>query len=108
MSKEHYFEMCEMLGAEPVESEIPIEFEDFPYELQEIMTIYHKLKDEWNVVSGDYMGKSIQGILDIFKILKIPEDDYEFVFGMITLIDSKRMAVISERKAATAPASTPK
>ena len=30
MTKEQYFEMCEALGNEPAESEIPIEFDDFP------------------------------------------------------------------------------
>ena len=47
MTKEQYFEMCDMLGTEPDESEMPIEQEDFPYELQQAFQIYYLLRDVW-------------------------------------------------------------
>ena len=28
MTKEHYFEVCEAVGSQPIESEIPIEYDD--------------------------------------------------------------------------------
>ena len=39
MTREQYLEMCEMLGNEPVESEIPIEFEDLALEVQDALRI---------------------------------------------------------------------
>ena len=35
MTKEQYFEMCEMMGSEPVEDEIPVEFDDLYSEVGE-------------------------------------------------------------------------
>ena len=39
MTKEMYFEMCEALGNDPVESEIPVELDDFPLEIQELLNM---------------------------------------------------------------------
>lgn len=101
MSKETYFEMCEMLGSEPIDEEIPVEYEDLPEEAQQALSLYNKLRDDWNVVSGDYMGKNMSGILDIFEIMEIAKEDRKFMLELINLIDVKRQEVISERKANT-------
>ncbi len=45
MTKDRYFEMCEALGSKPIESQIPVEFEDLVHELQEILVIYNNLQD---------------------------------------------------------------
>lgn len=49
--------MCEQLGNEPIPSEIPVEYADFPYEVQEAMNIFSILPDVWDGMSGTYMGK---------------------------------------------------
>lgn len=90
MTKEAYFEMCEALGTEPIESEIPVEFEDIPLDLQVIFNIYAKLKDEWDSMNGIYLGKSYHGILDIFNILEVPKEDHRLTFDIIGLIDKHR------------------
>ena len=43
MTKEQYFEMCEMLGSQPVDSEIPVELDDFPVEVQQAFLVYKQL-----------------------------------------------------------------
>ena len=49
--------MCEQLGSEPIEEEIPADFDDFPYEVQEVIQIFSILPDVWEGFSGTYMGK---------------------------------------------------
>jgi len=49
--------MCEQLGTEPKDEEIPVGFEDFPYEVQEALQIFYILPDIWDGMSGTYMGK---------------------------------------------------
>ena len=44
MTKEAYFEMCEMLGSEPLESEIPLELDDFP-DLGHHILAYPRVRD---------------------------------------------------------------
>lgn len=104
MTKTAYFEMCEMLGAEPIESEIPTEYDDLLIDVQAALDIYHKLKDEWDVMNGNYLGKSYAGISDIFDILEVPKEDRKTLFNLIGLIDKHR----SEAIAANKPAKTAK
>ena len=57
MTKEQYLLMCEQLGSEPIAEEIPADFADFPYVIQETMQIFSILPDNWEGMSGTYMGK---------------------------------------------------
>jgi hypothetical protein len=98
MTRETYFEMCEALGSEPVEEDIPVEYSDFPIQAQEALSIYSKLRDEWDTINGNYLGKSYAGILDIFTILEVPVEDRRQVFDLINLIDTYRSKAISANK----------
>lgn len=103
MTKEAYFEMCEALGSEPLESEIPVEYEDLFVDVQEALGIYYKLKDEWDTMNGNYLGKSYAGILDIFTILGVSEEDRKTVFDLIGIIDTHRSKAIADAKANMKP-----
>lgn len=98
VTKEKYFEMCEALGSEPLEEEIPIEYEDLLLDVQEALDIYNKLRDEWDTMNGNYMGKNYSGIKDIFDILEVPVEDRKTVFNLIGMIDHHRSVAISESK----------
>lgn len=98
MTKEAYFEMCEMLGSEPIEDEIPIEFTDFPTELQEAFGLYQKLRDDWDGMSGSYMGKHLEGVRDLFLIQEVPVEDHKTMLELISLIDRHRSKSISDNK----------
>lgn len=101
MTKDAYFEMCEALGSEPVESEIPIEYDDFQYDVQEALGIYHKLRDEWDTLNGNYMGKSYAGIIDIFTILEVPVEDHKTMYNLIGIIDTHRSKAVADAKPKT-------
>lgn len=98
VTKETYFEMCEALGTEPVESEIPVELEDFPEEVQQAMLVYYKLRDDWDTMNGNYMGKSYQGLKDVLDILEIESADRKFVLDLIQVMDSARQRAIQAQK----------
>jgi hypothetical protein len=98
MTKSTYFEMCEALGTEPIEEEIPVDYEDLYIDVQQALNIYHKLKDEWDTMNGVYMGKNYSGIIDIFTILEVPVQDHKTMFELIGIIDSYRAKAISDNK----------
>ena len=98
MTKEAYFELCEAMGTEPLEEETPVDFEDFYIAVQEALVIYQKLKDEWDTMNGNYMGKSYAGIIDIFTILEVPVEDHRTLFTLIGIIDQHRSKAISDSK----------
>jgi len=101
MTKEQYFEMCEMLGTEPTESEIPVEFEDFPLEVQEALRIYNILQDNWDYMGGNYIGKNITGLRDILNIYEISKEDHRTIYELILLIDRLRAKQIQDSKPKT-------
>ncbi len=102
MTKDTYFEMCAMLGSEPIEEEIPIEQEDFPMEVQQAIGVYYRLRDEWDTMNGTYMGKSYVGLKDILDILEIPFEDRRWTLDWITIMDNVRAKSIRDSKPKTA------
>ena len=105
MSKDRYFEMCEALGNDPVESEIPIEFDDFPLEVQQAFNAYRMLRDEWDTMSGSYLGKSLIGIKDVLEATEIDPSEQKFIIMLIRIIDNVRSEEINNKKKTQEPAS---
>ena len=97
MTKEQYLEMCQMLGSEPSEEEIPVEFDDFPLEVQEAYLIYNIISDNWDTMSGTYLGKNMVGVKDIMEIYGI--EDARLTLQLINSIDSIRRTIINNKRA---------
>lgn len=104
MTKEQYFDMCEQLGSEPVESEIPVEFDDFPMEVQLALSIYRMLRDEWEYINGNYLGKNLNGIFELFEVYEIDRKDKKFYLELIHSIDSIRIDEMRNSKPTEKPA----
>lgn len=98
MTKETYFEMCEALGNEPIEEEIPVEIDDFPDEVQEAINVYYKLRDEWDTMNGVYMGKSYTGLSDILDILEIPLQDRKYMLEWVAVMDAARSKMLEAQR----------
>jgi hypothetical protein len=105
MTKDAYFEMCEALGNEPLESEIPVDFDDFPFEVQQAFNAYKMLRDEWDTMSGSYLGKSLIGIKDILEATEIDVSEHKLVIMLIRIIDNVRSEEINNKKKMQEPAS---
>ena len=98
MTKEQYFEMCEMLGNEPNDSEVPVEYDDLPLEVQDALRIYNTLQDNWDYMGGNYIGKNLQGIRDIFEMNDIEKVDHKSIYELIIQIDRIRAKQIHDSK----------
>jgi hypothetical protein len=98
MTKEQYYEMCEQLGTEPDESELPVEIEDFYPEVQLLLSIYGILRDEWEYVGGNYLGKNLNGILDLFDVYEIEAEDKRLYLQIIHILDNVRIEEIRQKQ----------
>jgi len=98
MTKAQYYEMCEMMGHEPVDEDVPVEVGDFPLEVQTAFEVYQVLQDCWEGMSGTYMGKSLTGLRDVFDIFEIENQDRKTVLELINLIDRERMATYEAKR----------
>lgn len=105
MTKEHYFEMCEALGSEPVESEIPVDMEDFPEEVQQAFQIYYLLKDIWDTMGGNYLGKDTSVLFQFFDLYDIEKPNRLLIVGLIQQMDYARSKLISQKQKSKEPSS---
>jgi hypothetical protein len=104
MTKQRYYEMCEMMGTEPSSDEIPVEYDDFPLEVQQAFSVYSLLRDEWEGFGGNYLGKNLGGLHEIFNYYEIDIADRKIMVQLIRTIDNIRIQHISKRKQQEQPA----
>jgi hypothetical protein len=104
MTKDTYFEMCEMLNQEPIESEIPIDPNDFPALVQETLTIYNLLEDRWDSMGGGYLGKNYSTVFNFFELYGIEPSETLLVLEFLQHIDAVRSNLVAEKLKAKSPA----
>ena len=63
--------LCEQLGQEPDPTKMPLELSDFPGEVQVAFFMFSLLPDQWEGMSGTYMGKYWDGIDYFFKLYEV-------------------------------------
>lgn len=98
MTKYQYFEMCEQLGTDPVEAEIPVEAEDLLVEVQEALTVYNYLQDNWDYMNGNYIGKNLTGFKDVLEIIGIEPEYYRSTYDIVMTVDRIRQRLISAKQ----------
>ena len=94
MTREKYFEIFDALGeGEPIEEEIPVEYPDLLYDVQEALNFYDKLRDEYDYMNGIYVGKNYAGLKDMLELAGVEPNDRLMMFDLIGIID--RNTIIS-------------
>lgn len=73
MDVEKYLRLCEQLGQEPDPTKMPLEYSEFPEEVQVAFFIFSLLADNWEGMSGSYLGKYWDGIEYYFKLYEVDE-----------------------------------
>jgi hypothetical protein len=104
MTKESYFEMCEMLGQEPIEDEIPVDINDLPFLVQQCMLMYGLLEDRWDSMGGGYLGKNFSTVFDLFKVYEIEDTESLLVLELLQHMDAVRSKIVAEKIKAKSPA----
>jgi hypothetical protein len=100
VSRDTYFEMCEMLGEEPNDDDIPLEMADFPDLIQQCFIIYRMLPDMWDTMNGLYLGKDYTIVFNLFKLYELEDVELTTVFGFLQHIDQVRSKSISDKQKA--------
>lgn len=97
MTKDMYFNMCESLGTEPVEDEIPPEMGDLSIQTQEALDIFDYLPDKWNDFSGSYVGKDLSSLFIIFDLLGTCDGDKLLIYRLLSIIISERISSVGDK-----------
>ena len=93
MTRERYLEMCEQLGKEPVESEIPPDWSDFPNEVHTVVNVFNMLGDRVIPDIG-YVGKVYTNLPIFLQINEI--ENTEFFLELLTWLDSRAVKTSQE------------
>jgi hypothetical protein len=104
MSKDAYFEMCEMLGQEPIDEEIPVEIGDFPDLVQQCFVVYQILPDSWDSMGGGYMGKDYTIVFNLLQVYGVTDpEEILLVLDFLQHMDGVRQKLIAEKIKAKSP-----
>ena len=93
MTRDRYLEMCEQMGKEPNENEIPPDWEDFPNTMQSAINIFNMLGDRVFPEIG-YVGKDYTNLTHYIDVYEI--EDKEFLMDTLHWLDSRAIKQSSE------------
>jgi hypothetical protein len=100
MTKDAYFEMCEMMGTEPDPDEIPIEFADLPDVVQQALEIYGFLPDRWEGMSATFLGKDYSIAFELFRTYEIVDNvEQRLLLRIMSVVDGIRSKIIQGKQA---------
>ena len=72
--------MCEQLGQEPDPSKMPLDLDDFPSEVQVAFFVYSFMSDNWEGMSGTYLGKNWDEFPNIISTFELENPKVIFFF----------------------------
>jgi hypothetical protein len=93
MTRERYFKMCEQLGQEPKEDEIPPDWEDFPEIAVQAVNTFSMLGDRIAPDIG-YIGKDFVNLNQYIEIYGI--EDKELFLEILTYLESRAIKTSQE------------
>jgi len=86
MTRERYLKMCEQLGKEPDEKEIPPDWEDFPTVVIDAMSVFSMLGDRIMADIG-FVGKDFTNLPLYMEIYAV--EDKELFLEILTFLESR-------------------
>ena len=78
--------MCEQMGWEPKEEDLPKNGSNLSLECQQALTVLQALPDIWEGMNGTWLGKDYSGLGTIMDIYEI--DDRRSVFELLKEAES--------------------
>ena len=99
---EKYLTVCEQLGQEPDPAKMPLDSTDFPVEVQVAFFMFSLLSDNWEGMSGSYMGKLWTDLDFLFDLYQVDDREVVFYFMKLyegTLISYRAQEAEKRRKA---------
>lgn len=97
MTKQSYYEMCEMLGNEPNPEEEPLEYSDFPLLFQVALQIYNTLPDQWDTMGGNYMGKDYTVVFQLYELYGVEPHERLLALQFMHRLDGVKTVLIAEK-----------
>lgn len=85
---DRYLEICEQLGQEPVEEDMPVDWEDLPISVQYAIHIYNKLGNRIQAEIG-FIGKDYTNLPILLQIYDI--DSVELTMDVLSWLEDREI-----------------
>ena len=99
MNYEQYISMCEQMGWEVDESQIPKDPSSFSLEVQQALLLYNVLPDIIEGMNGIWLGKNYSGIGDILDIYQIVNKRQVFDLLKIAEVEASKFYAQKRKEA---------
>ena len=96
MDIEQYLQMCEQMGWEPNEDEMPKDPSHLSYNVQSALILYNSLPDIWEGMSGTWIGKDYSCLIDIMEIYQI--DNKKEAFTLLKIAEGEASKFYDEKQ----------
>lgn len=96
MSQDQYIDMCEQMGWEINEDDIPKDPSVFSIEVQQALMLLNILPDKWEGMSGTWMGKDYAGLDAIMNIYEI--DNRRVVFDLVQVGENEMSKYYAQKR----------
>tara|TARA_R100000030_G_scaffold75563_1_gene58653 strand:+ start:107 stop:442 length:336 start_codon:yes stop_codon:yes gene_type:complete len=96
MNPEQYILMCEQMGWEVDESQIPKDPSTFSLEVQQALLLFNVLPDLVEGMSGSWLGKNYSGIGDILDIYQI--HNKRDVFDLLKIAEQEASKFYAQKR----------
>ena len=93
MTRDRYLELCEQMGNEPLEEEIPPDWEDLPDIMVYAVNTFNMMGDRVYADIG-YTGKDYTNVNHYIELYGI--EDKEYFFQLLSWLDSRAIKKSSE------------
>lgn len=98
MTQETYYDMCEQLGINPEDGDVPVVFDDLTIQTQNAFSMFQYLPDKWDSMNGIYLGKSFDNVEFIFELLDIDKSNWLCIIDLLNTIIALRMKKINSKQ----------
>jgi hypothetical protein len=88
--------MCEQMGWEPKEEDMPLEVSALPAEAQQALILLNALPDIWEGMSGSWLGKNYNGLIDIMNIYEI--ENKKEVFELLKIAENELSKYYAQKR----------
>ena len=97
MTKDAYLSMCEALGSEPKEEEIPVAVEDLLFDTVRAIAIHSYLPDRFEGMSG-FPYKDLAGLNTVLKAFSIESpEDILYIMSVLKQLDADNVEEFNNR-----------
>lgn len=97
------------MGTDPVEEDMPIDYDDLPDEVQNALMLHSFLPSRIAEFSGTYLGKDYGNLSFLFNMHEVTEKSWQlFYFRVMLMTDTIQMKIIEKKREAKEATSSKK